>query len=60
LTEDNLLAKMDAGETYGLDELVLVTGIPAARVLTRLMELELSGQVGPVPGGRYARLLPRG
>ena len=60
LTEDNLLAKMDAGEIYGLDELVLATGIPAARLLTRLMELELAGQVVPAPGGRFARLLPRG
>ena len=60
LTEDNLLAKMDAGEAYGLDQLVLLTGLPAPRVLTRLMELELTGQVGPVPCGRFARLLPRG
>ena len=60
LNNDNLLTKMDVGETYALDELVLATGILPARLLTRLMELELAGQVAAAPGGRFARLLPRG
>jgi DNA processing protein len=55
LTHDPLLAKMESGEVYGLDELVAATGTAASKLLTRLMELELLGQVSEVGGGRFAR-----
>ncbi len=42
---DPLLAHLEPGEGCGLDELADATGISAARLLTRLMELELSGLV---------------
>ena len=51
---DPLLACMDEGEAYGLDALVEATGLPAARLLTRLMELELAGRVRH-DGGRFLR-----
>lgn len=51
---DPLLACMDEGEAYGLDALVEATGLPAARLLTRLMELELAGRVRN-DGGRFLR-----
>lgn len=57
---DPLLARMDPGEPYGLDALAGLTGLPAARLLTRLMELELLGQVTASGGGRFTRLSPRG
>jgi DNA processing protein len=49
-----LLAHMEPGETYGLDELAEVTGIDGARLLARLTELELSGDVSS-SGGRFVR-----
>jgi DNA processing protein len=55
LTDDPLLAKMEAGEVYRLDELVEATGTSASKLLPRLMELELLGQVSAVGGGRFTR-----
>ena len=52
---DPLLAKMQAGECYGFDQLLELSGMPAAKLLTRLMELELMGQVASEPGGRFIR-----
>jgi DNA processing protein len=60
LKEDPLLSKMDAGEAYALDALVAATGVAPSRLLTRLMELELSGQIASAGGGRFTRLLARG
>lgn len=56
LNLDPLLAKMDRGEVYRLDDLVEMTGISGARLLSRLMELELSGRVAGAGGGRFARV----
>ena len=53
--KDPLLAKMEAGEAYGFDQLVDLSGIPPAKLLTKLMELELLGQLQSVPGGRFTR-----
>ena len=53
--DDPLLARMEPGEVYRLDELVEATGTAASKLLPRLMELELRGQVGAVGGGRFAR-----
>jgi DNA processing protein len=55
LNSDPLLAHMQAGEAYSLEELVETTGMRPARLLTRLTELELVGEVAPAGGGRYVR-----
>lgn len=39
----------------GIDELAAGAGLPANRALAALTELELSGNVTPLPGKRYAR-----
>ena len=52
---DPLVSKMQPGESYAFDQLVELSGIPAAKLLTRLMELELLGQVQSLPGGRFTR-----
>jgi DNA processing protein len=59
LTIDPLLAVMDPGEVYRLEELVEKTAILPARLLPRLMELELQGHVAAVDGGRFTRWSPR-
>jgi DNA processing protein len=58
LTADPLLARMEPGEVYRLEELAETTGIPAAKLLPRLMELELQGHVAAVGGGRFTRSSP--
>jgi DNA processing protein len=55
VTKDPLLAKLQSGETYGFDQLLEVSGLPPAKLLTRLMELELLGQIQAAPGGRFVR-----
>ncbi len=52
---DPLLAHLEPGEVYRLDELVEATGTAASKLLPRLMELELRGQISAVGGGRFAR-----
>jgi DNA processing protein len=59
LTADPLLAVMEPGELYRLEELVEKTAILPARLLPRLMELELQGHVAAVDGGRFTRWAPR-
>ncbi len=54
-SEDPLLARMEPGEAYRLDELVEATGTAASKLLPRLIELELRGQIAAVGGGRFAR-----
>lgn len=53
---DPVLSGMDPGESYGFDALVRATGHTPARLLTRLMELELQGRVAR-SGGQFIRLL---
>ena len=55
LNSDPLLSKMDAGEVYGLDDLVKATGTSASKLLPRLMELELLGYIEAPGGGRFVR-----
>jgi DNA processing protein len=50
---DPLLARMEPGELYRLDDLMALTGAQGARLLTRLMELELQGRVVAGPGGVF-------
>ena len=52
--EDPLLAHMEPGEAYELDELVTATGTAPSRLLPRLMELELLGHIR-ASGGRFGR-----
>ena len=60
LIEDPLLAHMEAGEPCQLDQLVERTGMAPSRLLVRLTELELQGQVARAGGGGYTRVLRRG
>ena len=55
LISEPLLAHMQPGEPYELDELAEMTGFEGARLLARLTELELAGLVVS-PGGRFIRL----
>jgi DNA processing protein len=52
---DPLLARMEPGELYRLDDLIVLTGMEGARLLPRLMELELQGRVATRPGGLFGR-----
>ncbi len=54
LTKDPLLARMEAGEAYDLETLAEMAGTSGARLLPRLMELELQGLV-EAAGGRFVR-----
>ncbi|MDQ3211479.1 MAG: DNA-processing protein DprA [Acidobacteriota bacterium] len=55
LPESGLLGHMEPGEVYGLDELVEATGTSPSKLLPRLMELELRGEVRAAGGGRFMR-----
>ena len=46
---------MTAGETYDLDTLSRETGLGAAELLPRLLELELLGAIRRLDGGRFVR-----
>ena len=59
LTRDPLLARMEAGEVYSLEELVAATSTAASKLLPRLMDLELQGHVTAVGGGRFTRTAVR-
>lgn len=43
-------------DPLGLDALVARTGLPAATLQVRLLELELEGQVARLPGGMFQRV----
>jgi DNA processing protein len=60
LNTDPLLSKFEPGEVYELDALVELSGLPAAKLLARLTELELLGRVTSVRPGCFTRALPRG
>jgi len=57
LISDNLLARMEIGEVYRLDELMELTGVTGTKLLTRLMELELAGLVTQSGSGFSRRLV---
>jgi predicted Rossmann fold nucleotide-binding protein DprA/Smf involved in DNA uptake len=57
LQSDGLLARMEAGEVYRLDELMELTGVTGTRLLPRLMELELAGLVTNTGSGFSRRLV---
>ena len=47
---------MTLGEPYDLDELSGLSGMDRIRLLQRLLELELTGTIQRVDGGRFVRL----
>lgn len=55
LISDPLLARMEPGEVYRLEELAEATAITPSKLLPRLMELELQGHVAAAGGGRFTR-----
>ena len=52
---DTLVQAMAVGESYDLEALGAETGLSAAQLLPRLLELELRGAVRRVGGGRFVR-----
>ena len=55
ISKDPLLTGMQSGHAYDLDELATATGVSGIRLLSRLLELELHGNVQRVEGGRFMR-----
>ncbi len=55
VSSDPLLRVMAPGETYDLDMLAEESGMQAVKLLPRLLELEMSGAICRVGGGRFAR-----
>jgi DNA processing protein len=55
LDSDPLLRLMRVGEPYDLDALAASAGIDGVRLLPRLLELELEGQIARIAGGRFMR-----
>jgi DNA processing protein len=54
-SQDPVLRCMTDGDAYDLDELAERSGIDRVRLLPRLLELELSGALRRVDGGRFVR-----
>ncbi len=52
----SLLDRMIAGEIYEVDVLARETGLPSSALLSRLLELELQGDVRRVEGSRFVRV----
>ena len=55
-SSDRLFRQMDAGETYDLDALSVISGLGSAELLSKLVDLELQGVIGRSEVGRYWRL----
>lgn len=54
-SHDPVLVRMAEGDSYDLDELSALSGLDRVRLLPRLLELELSGAIARVDGGRFVR-----
>jgi len=54
--EDPVLASLPAGEACDLDGISERSGLTTARLLSRLLDLELRGRVRRLGGGRFARV----
>jgi DNA processing protein len=52
---DPLLTRLEAGMSYDLDALVELSGMEAARILPKLLQLELQGFLRRIEGGRFVR-----
>jgi predicted Rossmann fold nucleotide-binding protein DprA/Smf involved in DNA uptake len=46
---------MEVGQPYDVDGLVVLSGLDSAKLLSRLIDLELQGRVRRVGGGRFMR-----
>jgi DNA processing protein len=57
-SQDPVLLHMAVAEPYDLDELAGLSGMDRIALLPRLLELELTGAVERVDGGRFVRLGP--
>lgn len=55
-TEDDILIRALGADPVGLDALQARTGMDTATLQARLLELELNGQLGRLPGGLFQRL----
>ena len=53
--EDLLLMYMDRGESYDLDQLAERSGLEGAILSSRVLDLELRGQVVRLDTGRFSR-----
>jgi DNA processing protein len=54
---DSLVQEMRPGQPYDVDELRAMSGLEPARLLSRLLDLELRGFVRRAGGGRFLRSL---
>jgi DNA processing protein len=52
---DPVLGRMEPGQAYDLDALVAVSGMSVDRLLPYVMDLELTGRIRRVEGGRFLR-----
>ncbi len=52
---DLLLKHMDRGEAYDLDELAERSGLTMANLASRVLDLELTGRIVRLEGGRFTR-----
>ena len=55
VSEDPVLRHLSRGESYDLDDLIVLSGLDGPRLLPRLLELELAGRVARREGGRFHR-----
>lgn len=51
---DPLLTNLTPGETYDLDEMSATLGLSGSKLLPRLTDWEMRGQLVRLPGGRYS------
>ena len=56
-SRDPVLRVMEAGRPYDLDGLAGLSGLDSARLLPRLLDLELAGLLRRIEGGRFMRPL---
>ena len=56
VSEDPVLRHLSRGESYDLDALIALSGLDGPRLLPRLLQLELAGQVARRHGGRFVRI----
>jgi DNA processing protein len=53
LRSDPLLERLALGETYDIDALATIFGLPGPRLLARITEWEMQGRLVRMAGGRY-------
>jgi DNA processing protein len=53
LKSDPLLARLTPGDAYDLDEMSATLGLTGSKLLPRLTEWEMRGELEKLPGGRY-------